>query len=223
MVNTIKKFKRKFNTVCDGVLTVLMSLFFIGLGSWVLYYALSALLMVDTNYKNYTVEGEYTFEYVETTSEVVQLYKGRSSRGKRRNRPTRYARYFYPTYIGEVLGEEREYPVDKKFSESGADGFVGKNPTLDVTAYQTKKGDIYILASGVSLEEHFSRIRIPSFYYILLGSCFVLIGVLEFPNNGFGKKKRKKKKKKHDYDEDEDEYDDYHHNKKRKRKRRRND
>lgn len=166
-VRKVRKMLRKI-----GVLLIL------AFGIWILKVGITPLLEVDTNYKNYTVEGEYAFKYSGTRWETHT--EGRYSSRGGLSEYSRKVRYYYPHYRGEVAGQEHGYSVYKKFSESQAESFGASNPTWDVTAYLSKKGEIYILGSSVSLKEKFSRTRIEAGYVIVLGSLFVLLAFSDF-------------------------------------------
>ncbi len=158
-----------------GKIGVLLILAF---GILLLKVGITPLLEVDTNYKNYTVEGQYAFKYSGTRWETHT--EGRYSSRGGLSEYSRKVKYYYPHYRGEVAGQEHGYSLYKKFSESQAESFGASNPTWDVTAYLSKKGKIYILGSSVSLKEKFSRTRIEAGYVIVLGSLFVLLAFSDF-------------------------------------------
>lgn len=193
----------------------LIVIFFIVLGIWILKVGIEPLLEVNHNYKSYTVEGEYAFEYSGTS--LIEYSVHRRNRSGTRSSKSRKVQYYYPHYSGEVRGDEYGYSVPKKFSEGEAESFGASNPTWDVTAYLSNKGKIYILGSGVSLQKHFSTKIIECGYAILLGVGFALIGILEFDEAfDIGRKKKKHKNGKDKYDDKDD--DKKYKNRRRKRR-----
>lgn len=173
MFKKIKKNLEKFFNIAIAVAFLLFGLY------WLVKFGIMPFFGdIDTDYKNYVVEGDYTFKYSHVVSSLEN--EGGSS-GRSRTSETQTVRYYHPKYTGKVSGEECGYTLfRKKFKkEKDAESWAKQNPNCQVTAYVSqKKGNIYIISRGSSLEIVLDNRNTENLIHGIAGFLITIVGLI---------------------------------------------